>query len=472
MAREDQVPTVEPGRRLRDRDLRATVEAACFDAAATDAPAAPYLDGRVGLETELLPLRRGAGGSNRLRMPEVHAVLDRLAAHPASGIGAAERSPDGTVRYPLDGGGDLTFEPGAQIEVSGPCLGSAAAALDHLGATVETVALAFAAEGVTLASAGTDVWSSGEVPQQLAAARYPAMASYFDERSAWGPVMMRNTCSLQVNLDLGRGAVARDRYAVALLAAPLTVATFACSPEAPGERRTASRRATAWRHLDPTRTGVPRAFVAGESDPATVMVDAALSADVLLVRHDDGTATAGTPGWTFETWMRQGHATHGWPTVADLRYHLTTLFHEARPRGAVELRGVDALPPRWRAVPVVLLTGLLYDAVARDRSLAILEPHRSALPQLLTLASGAGLSDPALCALAVEIWSFALEGARRLPDGAVRPHDILAAERFIDRFTTRGRAPTDELRDLLAHDPAVALAWASEPIPSSAEVRP
>ncbi len=37
----------------------------------------------------------------------------------------------------------------------------------------------------------------------------------------------------------------------------------------------------------------------------------------------------------------------GGPTLADLDYHLTTLFPPVRPRGYVEIRCLDALPDRW-----------------------------------------------------------------------------------------------------------------------------
>ena len=43
-------------------------------------------------------------------------------------------------------------------------------------------------------------------------------------------------------------------------------------------------------------------------------------------------------------------------------YHLTTLFPEVRLRGFLEIRSVDALPERWRAVPVVLLAAIIVHA--------------------------------------------------------------------------------------------------------------
>jgi glutamate--cysteine ligase len=147
---------------------------------------------------------------------------------------------------------------------------------------------------------------------------------------------------------------------------------------------------------------------------------------------------------------------------------LTTLFPEVRVRGFFELRGVDALPRRWRGVPVVLLAGLLYDDRARGQARGVLARHRRFLPRLLRRAVYGGMVDPALCALAVETWSFALAGATRLPAGFVPAAALRTAEAFLDRYTLRGRCPSDELREQLAISPAAALAWATEPVDTPA----
>jgi glutamate--cysteine ligase len=121
------------------------------------------------------------------------------------------------------------------------------------------------------------------------------------------------------------------------------------------------------------------------------------------------------------------------------------------------------VPSRWRAAPVTLLAGLLYDDRARAGVCAVMERHRHRLPALLRRAAIVGVADPVLCALAVEAWSLALAGARRLPRGFVATRDVARTEAFLDRFTVRGRCPSDELRERLATSPASALAWAAEP---------
>jgi glutamate--cysteine ligase len=113
---------------------------------------------------------------------------------------------------------------------------------------------------------------------------------------------------------------------------------------------------------------------------------------------------------------------------------------------------------------VTLLVGMLYDARARAGVRQVLARHRRRLPALCGRAAKAGVADPQLCALAVETWSLALAGARRLPAWYFRPSDLVRAETFLDRFTLRGRCPADELREHLRISSASALAWATEPV--------
>ena len=59
------------------------------------------------------------------------------------------------------------------------------------------------------------------------------------------------------------------------------------------------------------------------------------------------------------------------PTLADLDYHLTTLFPPVRPRGYIEIRCIDALPDRWwPALVATLAATLLDDPVAARGRLA------------------------------------------------------------------------------------------------------
>ena len=447
----------QPGLRLDD--VEAVVAETCF-------PERPdeRRPGRVGLELERFPIHRDGRGApaGRCSLATTMEVLERFGG-PRLGARGERR---GLPAWRLSGAGDLTFEPGGQIEHVTNAHATAAEALAEVTSVSGSLAGAFDAAGGSVASAGIDVWNDVEsVPLQLQSWRYPAMDAYLAARGSLGRVMMRHTCSLQVNLDLGPPGDRLERWTLANLLAPLLTATFASSPVDGG----VCGRAAAWQVLDSTRTGFPVGFSdASLEDPVSQMTASALAADVLLVRTSDQTADPGRPGWTFRDWLTDGHPEYGRPSAGDLAYHLSTIFLEVRPRGVLEFRGIDAVPHPWRSAPVILLVGALEDPVARGRLIELLEPARSDLAGLWHRSARSGVADPAFCALAVEVWSYALAGAARLPDDYLPTGGLGDVEVFLERFTLRGRCPADELREQLIRGPAVSLAWAAEPVPEDA----
>jgi len=452
------MPTFDPTLALDLDQAHERAARSAFHAAAGPLP------GRVGLEPELLPIRvdnrlrpagrvplRGTGG--------IVELVDGIAAS-APRVRPRQGPSAGPWEFPLTQGGRLTFEPGAQVEHSTAVHPTVAAAVDDVNDVVGLLQGALAEHGVTLAAAGVDRWHPLEtVPQQLEAGRYVAMDHHYRRIGPWGAVMMRHTTSLQLNLDLGPDGVWQERWLLANLVSPLVTATFASSPA----EGLASLRARAWQELDPSRTGFPRLLVTGNgADPGRQWSQAALDAQVMLVRRSDGGVVPFEPAMSFATWVSEGHPVHGRPTADDLDYHLTTLFFEVRPRGFLELRAADALPGRMRGAAVALVTAVLYDDRARAEALTTLSPIRPRLHELWRRASSAGLRDPELAGLAREVWASAAAGIGRLPAGFVGATIQREAHAFLERYTFASRAPGDEIDALDREDPALALAWASD----------
>jgi glutamate--cysteine ligase len=415
--------------------------------------------GRIGLEIELFPIRVDREGrpNGRVRMSGPGGTLEILDRIAATSDWVGPRSAG--QAYPLAAGGRLTLEPGGQAEHSTAVHGTAAAAIDEIDGVVARLRKIYAGEGAVLAAAGVDLWHDlSQVPQQLDHPRYRAMHAYFERRGPSGGVMMRHTTSIQINLDLGRGRAPAERWLLANLVSPIATATFASSPS----KDAVSARALAWQGLDPTRTGFPRAIASSSGfDPATAYAEAVLAADVLLFWKTPEDAEPGDPGWSFDRWIREGHPRYGWPTAADLDYHLSTLFFEVRPRGFLELRAVDGLPEPWRTAPAVLLSGLLYDPETRAKGLALLEPLRPRLHDVWRTAALAGVRDREIGPLAAQIWELAVEGARRLPHGFLRTRDLEFTSEFLQRYTLAGRMPADDLREAMEVSPAAGLRWAA-----------
>lgn len=404
--------------------------------------------GRVGLEAELFPfwVARDGRPAARLALVELMAIVD--------GMADTSRRPDsagGRPSWDLEGA-LVTEEPGAQLEIAGPPQPDADTAITHLEGLATRFEDAFEQEGAALAACGLDLWSEpAEVPVQLEVPRYDVMRTYFGRRGGeHGHLLMCASASLQINVDLGPPAVARDRWLLANLAAPALIAAFAASPTSDG----VNGRALGWRGLDPTRTGIPSPLVAGSDDVLEHVLTDVLRADVMMVLRE-GEWSAGWPGWSFGAWLEGDDRGFGPPRHEDLRLHLTTLFPEARLRGYLEVRGVDELPAPWRAAAVALVCGLLYDTDAGAAALEHLAPYRAQLPDLLAGAATDGLGDPTIDAVTRTPLELALSGARR-----IAPQHADVAEAYLDRFTRRGRSPSDELAERVVQGPAATLSWA------------
>lgn len=441
---------VEPGTRLRDvRHVEDVVAALCWPFAT--APGRPAGDRRVGLEAEAPAVRVSSDGS-----PDGRLTVAALAAHLDDALGP---NPIGGPGWRTSEDDVVTLEPGGQVEVSTAVRASPEAALGALDVATDEVLDLLAPSGAVLLPLGSDPWQGlDEVAQQLDAPRYRAMDDAFALRGgAEGPGarMMRLTASLQVNIDLGPDeATALERWHVATIASPVLAAIFRSS--------IGNARARAWRGLDPTRTGPGPGLGAGVSGARAIalLTAAALDADVLLMPSGEvrgGGLTAGTPGATFRAWLARGGA--GGPTVADLDRHLTTLWHDVRVRGFLELRAIDAVPRPLQPAVVAVVCGLLLDPAARAQGRALMQPWAEHRAQLVERCEGPGVRDPRICALAVELSALALEGAGRIM-GCEGAWAVRVGEEHLDARTMRGLAPVDELTALLP-DPAAALAWAA-----------
>ena len=108
-------------------------------------------------------------------------------------------------------------------------------------------------------------------------------------------------------------------------------------------------------------------------EPTAAWATYALNAPVMLVRDGDGLLPV-TERIPFAQWLRGGAPFGRRPTMADLDYHLTTLFPPVRPRGYLELRCLDAMPDRWWPALAAITVTLLDDPVAADAAAELCAP--------------------------------------------------------------------------------------------------
>jgi glutamate--cysteine ligase len=340
----------------------------------------------------------------------------------------AERVPYAELRS-LEGllpsGSRVTLEPGGQVEISAAPALDLDAVLDGLARDTAELDARLSNRGLRAVDWALDI---ARPPQRvLAQPRYQAMEAFFDAWGSAGRWMMCNTAALQINLSHDPADSSR-RWKVMHAIAPVLLATFANSPGLDCARRSwASLRQGIWQAIDPARTCAP--CLTGP--PGEAWADYVLAADVMVIGTGDG-AVAVAPGMPFARWLRAGHPA-GWPTADDLRYHMTTLFPPVRPRGWLEIRVIDALPPHVREIAVLTVAAAAQEELA-DELLGRLPDSRSWWPA----AARAGLADDQLASAAALLFDIT---ARALPLVTSRPDRIKAVADYRTSHVLRRAQP-------------------------------
>jgi glutamate--cysteine ligase len=419
-----------PRRHLDVETLRRYVTERCL---------APSDEGIVGVELELL----------------TYPSADPSLRPPAEQLEAI------TSEITLPAGSHITLEPGGQVEISSRPLPGLDAALAATATDLVALSAGLRWAGLEPVSRGLDPLRPPE--RILDRPRYAAMEAFFDGEGFAGRTMMCSTAAIQVNVDNGSVATLTERWHLAHAVGPLLVAMFAHSP-VPGGGGCGPRsaRQQVWSVLDPSRTAPAHGPVLegdgrSKRSPAEEWLRYALDARVMMIRvtPERFVLIDGLPGsrsLTFAEWMDCGHE-HGWPTLDDFEYHLTTLFPPVRPRGWLELRMIDALPDPWWRVAAAVTTALLEDSDAGAEALEAVSapPSGTGVADHWRSAARHGLADPALRAAAQQVFPAALAALGRL---GVDQATVAAAEVFHERFVARGLCPADDPVPLPEVEPA------------------
>jgi glutamate--cysteine ligase len=336
---------------------------------------------------------------------------------------------------PLPGGSAITVEPGGAVELSGPPMEEPVAAIAAMTADRAVLRSAFAQAGLGLVLLGADPLRPAK--RVNPGDRYLAMERFFiaSQTGDAGAAMMTSTASVQVNLDAGPRDGWADRVRLAHALGPTMIAIAANSPLL-GGRFTGwqSTRQRVWSQLDSARCGP--ILGANGDDPAADWARYALKAPVMLVHPTPEMDAVAITDWVpFADWA-DGRALLGGrrPTLADLDYHLTTLFPPVRPRRWLEIRYLDSLPDAvWPAVVFTLVT-LLDDPVAADIAAEATEAVATAWDR----AAQIGLGDRRLHEAATRCVQTAAERA---------PAELEESMQQLARSVEKGRCPADDFSD-------------------------
>jgi glutamate--cysteine ligase len=315
-------------------------------------------DHRCGAELELFGF--DASSNQRLDHQQVQFTLRALAHDPGS-----HNFDGGTFAgAKLDLGGNLTVEPGGQLEYSTAPHRDLMTIESELNSYLSRLKDVSRSSGSRFLAIGFDPLRTVGEQHWFPKPRYDIMRPYMAGRGSRAWDMMTRTCATQVSLDFTSEADLVRKFVVGNRLAPYVTAMFANSPFADGvPSGYKSTRAGAWLDTDPDRCGAPGLIWSGEFT-VDAFIEYALDIPMLF-RRRDGDYLRDLTGTTFREYLEVEQSTA--EIEADWADHLTTIFTEARVKQVIELRSADSGSMPLVMALQALWKGMLYDEETLDQ---------------------------------------------------------------------------------------------------------
>ena len=349
-------------------------------------------------------------------------------------------------------GANVSLEPGGQLELSGAPLESIHQTCDEVNTHLVEVKDVADKVGVGFIGLGAaPEWTHEQMPL-MPKGRYKLMDAYMQKVGTMGRVMMRRTCTVQVNLDFGSEADMVQKMRVAIALQPVATALFANSPFFEGKPNGhKSWRSRVWRDLDASRTGmIP--FVFDEGFGFESWVQYVLDVPMYFVYRDGKYIDA--LGQSFRDFLEgklpalPGEV----PSLSDWADHLTTVFPEARLKQFIEMRGADGGPWRRLCALPALWVGLMYDQTALDAAWDMAKGWDDETREALRVAASvdglqAKVGKIKMRDLARDVLEIAREGlrARAMPGAGGMIPDERHFLHALEDSVTDDKVPADEL---------------------------
>lgn len=423
---------------------------------------------RVGTEYEKVGIDRSTARAIPYSGPRgVEAILRQLTER----YGWEPEEQDGHIIALKRGTTEIHLEPGGQIELSGePCESihcTFAEFNQHIRELLEV------AEPLNIVFLGLGMQPVSTLPEieWVPKKRYRIMAPYMLKVGTLGHRMMKQTATVQANIDFSDEKDAMAKFRTGMGLTPLIIAIFANSPICEGQlTEYRSFREHIWTDTDKARSGMLR-FAFSPDVSFAHYVEYALDVPMyFIVRGGDYIDMTAI---TFRQFMLGGHNGH-YATMEDWRDHLTTLFPETRIKGYIEVRSADSQSPELMPALPALIKGAFYDPDCLqaawdlvkgwswdERMQAYLDSHRDAL--------AARFRRHSLLDLAKELFQIAWEGLKRQRALNDNGEDETIYLSPLKNFLFQGKCPADLLVEKweteLRHDIKRLIAYSAYKLP-------
>jgi glutamate--cysteine ligase len=376
--------------------------------------------------------------------------IERLLRELAERFGWEPQEESGRTIALRRGKASITLEPGGQFELSGEPYRSLHETREELATHVRELSEVGDELGLAFVGLGMQPVSTLDEIEWVPKPRYAIMREYMLRVGSMGHRMMKQTATVQANIDFADERDAMRKLHVGMAVAPVVNAIFANSCISEGDvNGQLSFRGHVWTDTDRARCGLlPFAFRRGAT--FADYVSWALDVPLYFVLRDGRYCTEVT-GVPFRRFLEAGLA--GEPaTFDDWRLHLTTLFPEVRLKGFLEVRSADSQPPgRVLAVPA-LVKGVYHQSdcleAAEDMVKRWTYDECEALYREVTRGGmRARMRGIPVRDLARELLSIADDGLKREADLDDEGRDERLYLDPIREYVAAGRSPADDTLD-------------------------
>jgi glutamate--cysteine ligase len=405
--------------------------------------AKPRDDWTIGTEYEKLAVEPSTGRAVNFSGPR---GIERLLDEVAERFGWEPKQENGRTIALARGRASITIEPGGQVELSGEPYRTLHETRREVATHVEELSVVGRELGMVFLGLGMQPVGGLDDIEWVPKQRYAIMREYMPRVGRLGHRMMKQTATVQANIDFAdeRDAMRKVRIGTAL--APGMNAMFANSCVSEGDLNgQLSYRGHVWTDTDPDRCGLLPWALRRDASFADY-VQWALDVPLYFVLRDGQyrTEVTGVPFRRFlETGLDGGPA-----TMDDWRLHLTTLFPEVRLKGYIEFRSADSQPAeRVLALPA-LVKGVFHDAYCLDAADDLVkrwsfEDVAGALRDVTRGGMKVRLRGIPLLELARELYAIAEEGLRRQAALDDEGRDERIYLESLRELLSAGRSPAD-----------------------------
>ena len=399
---------------------------------------------RIGTEYEKVGIDRNTGKAIPYFGPRgVESILKELVDR----YDWEPEEQDGRIIALIRGKEQIHLEPGGQIELSGePCESIHCTYAEFTQHVRELLEIA-AERDIVFLGLGIQPVSRLEEIEWVPKKRYRIMGPYMPKVGTLGQRMMKQTATVQANIDYIDEQDAMAKFRTGMGLTPILIAMFANSPICEG-RLTGYRsfREHIWTDTDKNRSGMLK-FAFDPDVSFARYVEYALDVPMyFIIRNKE---YIDMTGLTFRQYLERGYNGER-ATLEDWDAHLTTLFPETRIKRYIEVRSADSQMPELMPALAALIKGAFYDndclqaawdlvkAWTWDERMQVyLDSHRDAL--------AARIRRYALLDLAKEFFQIAAEGLRRQDVVNSYGEDETIYLKPLKLFLDQGKCPADIL---------------------------